>query len=705
MSNKVLPLIAGVFLVSIAGCKCGPGVKNVTPSLKISPPKLDFGQVKLGTTSTLTLTFEAQTQAAVNISSLKLTNGLAAGGAEAFKLQTMPSSVDSLGMVKVKVDFKPTVLEDYTANLAVASDDPDHPTITVSLQGTGAKPVIQVTPECDAARSCTGTVVVTPPSIDFGAQPYMALIQPDPTTLPQVDIVNAGAVDLTVTSLTITGADAAAFVIQGNSSGSMTFSPNQGVNVPIKFAPTSDSQQTWAAVLTIASDDTDNPSITIPLTGTLRPNLPPVVCLNLVKVAPLNDLLKDYTTDWPNQLVPPAAGYDFTANRDVEPRAEAEFSAISDSTSMTACTFDPEDGRAGLTYNWTLISAPVGATGLGLSGATTADVKLRPIILGEYVLQLVVSDAEGHMTTTTAKFDVAVKQDLVAQLTWAGFPGIDLDLHLVRPSAVVASGDPFSGAFDFFQSGPANKTSGDLNGYARLVQQNNAGFDFDWGGPGTSDDPTLNFDDTGSGPLIENLSLNHPENDPLCDGDAGSSCAYKLMVHYYQDSRNPMIPPPCFIDGGVDADGGRCLDGEACNCTGGQACVADGVVVGDAGYGIGKCYTPPQPVLKIFLKGSAIAAAEVPLSTLVPPDQLTLGAPCEMLYLADVNWPSKNLIGSLPDGGTPPPTISVKGADGTGRIVNAFKGRFGYRPAGGGLACVNDTTLGNNVKWYTEQPR
>ncbi len=660
--------------------------------------------MKDGTTETTTLTFESLTDSPVTLTKLDLENALAPGGAEAFSLASKPTQVGALQKVKVDVHFSPTVLEDYGANLVVGSDDPDHPVITVPLSGTGARPIINVTPECDPMRKCTGSVVVSPPSIDFGAQPYMALLTPDPTTLPQIDIVNDGQVTLLLTGLTLTGPDAAAFTFAASATlppGGLPIDPMAGDNLPLRFQPTSDTQQTYSAQLEIASDDPDQPTIVVPLTGTLRPNLPPVVCANLIKVRPFNDLEKDYTSDWPNLLTVPSGGYDFSLTRDVEPRAEAELSALSDSTSMTACTYDPEDGRAGLTFNWALLSAPPGASGLGISGANSADAKLRPIITGEYVLQLAVSDAQGHTTTVLVKFDVAVKQDLVAQLQWSGFAGVDLDLHLVRPSAATAPSDPFSGAFDFFTSGPANKTSGDINGYSRLVQQNNAGFDFDWGQAGTSDDPQLNVDDTGSGPLVENISLNHPENDPDC---ATASCAYKVMVHYYQDSRNPAQPPPCFIDGGVDADGGLCADGFACDCAAGLSCVADGAPVGDAGLGIGKCYAPPAPVVRIFLKGSAIPAAEIPLQSLTPPDALTIGAPCRMLYLADVNWPALSLVGSLPDGGTPPPTLSVKGADVNGRIANPFLARYGYRPAGGGLSCVNDTTMGNNVKWYTRQP-
>jgi hypothetical protein len=62
-------------------------------------------------------------------------------------------------------------------------------------------------------------------------------------------------------------------------------------------------------------------------------------------------------------------------------------------------------------------------------------------------------------------------------------------------------------------------------------------------------------------------------------------------------------------------------------------------------------------------------------------------------------------LGSLPDGGTPPATITIHGADASGRITSPVIGRFGYRPTGGGLTCVNDTTAGSGVMWYSEQPR
>ncbi len=435
--------------------------------------------------------------------------------------------------------------------------------------------------------------------------------------------------------------------------------------------------------------------------GQLAPNTAPIVCANLIRVVPptVGDGPRDYgsAAQWAPLLVAPVTGYDFGLTRDVRPSDLVVFSAISDSGNGSACTTDPEDGRTGLTYAWRLTVAPAGVSNLAISGAGTAQAQLRPVATGQYGLELSVKDAQGFETKVNLRFSVAIKQDLVAQLQWPGFGDVDLDLHLVRPSAATTA-DPFSGVFSFFDSGAASKTSGDLNGFAANAVRSmpGAGFDFDWGDPGASDDPMLNVDDTGSGPLIENVSLNSPEHDPKC---ATASCTYKVFVHYFKDQRLAS-PSGCVVDGGVG-----CLDGQTCGCATDERCVADGAPLGDAGVGAGKCYRAPQPVVRLFLKGASTPAQVIPLDTLVPPDLLALGAPCQVLHVANVVWPAKSAIGSLPDGGTPEPTISVPGVDGTGRVVSPVVARFGYRQAGGSLQCSPDVTLGSaNTQWYSQQP-
>ncbi len=613
-----LPCLIGLVLTASA-CKCGPEVAKVNPSLGVAPAGLDFGQVKVSESKQLTVRLESQTRTSVVFSSIVIEGG----GAGAYRLGSTPMDIGPQGTATVTITFTPPSVAAFTASLVLNSNDPDRPATRIALAGEGAEPKIVVTPDCQGPRGCTAAVVVEPPSIDFGMEPLVRLMPVDPTRLPTIVVVNEGSVALQVTGMTFGGADATAFTAAGNlPDGGLTLEPSAGFNLPVRFVPTSEQQASYAGTLTITSDDPDRPSITVQLSGTLRPNLPPQICANLTRVVPqlIGDAPRDYASSsfWMPLLIPPAGGYDFTATRDVRPDELVFFSATSDSADATKCSSDPEDGRTGLTYRWRLVSTPAGAQNLALSNATTSQVQLRPIATGPYTLELTVTDSRMSATTVTMRFAVAVKQDLVAQLQWEGFAGVDLDLHLIRPSAVTGS-DPYTGAYSPFTAGTAGKTSGDLNGFAKRTKDNNAvaGFDFDWGQPGASDDPQLNLDDRGDGQLIENASLNFPENDALC---ATASCSYRVMVHVFADNRMNVSPPACVVDGGVG-----CLDGEPCSCATGSTCVAESALVGSAPSGSGKCFVATKPVVRLFFKGSPTPSTVVPLEGLMPADELVLG--------------------------------------------------------------------------------
>ncbi len=694
-----LTLVASVLVLG-AGCSCKPNVGKVPPSLTVRPTSVDLGPAKVGDSVQQTVRLEAVTNAAVTISSVALKPGGAPGSVEGFSLGKKPAQVDALSSSTLTVTFSPLAFEAYEAVLEIGSDDAEHPTQRVLLTGEGAKPVLQVTTDCPASRGCVATVADVPPSIAYPAEPLHRPVAIDASKLPAVVVVNAGPVPLVVTKAEFKGPDAAAFAVAGNAAlpdGGTTLESQAGFNLPIRFTPTSEAKASYAATLELGSDDPDHPKVSVALSGTLLPNQPPTVCLNLTRVVPpaSGDAPREYAAQWPTLLTAPAGGYDFRTQRDVRPGDLAIFSALSDLTDVTKCTTDLEDGRAGLTFAWTLEEAPPGAQALALSGAATPQVQLRPLVTGEYRLALTVTDAQASAVVVPVRFAVAVKQDLVAQLQWVGAAGVDLDLHLVRPSANTNAADPFSGVFSYFEAGPTAKTAGDINGYAvKAGAPQVPGANFDWGGAGSADDPQLNVDDTGSGPLLENISLNSPENDAAC---ATTSCRYQVAVHYFRDARTPGSPLGCAVDGGPG-----CADGEACGCAAGWRCVANSAPAGDAGVGPGQCYEAPRPVVRLFFHGSATAAASIPLDGLSPPDDLRLGAPCQVLSVAEVEWPARSAIGSLPDGGTPPPVVHVHGADASGRVVSPVVARFGVRQAGGSLQCAPDVS--SPTAWFSRQP-
>ncbi|MBK7858877.1 MAG: choice-of-anchor D domain-containing protein [Archangiaceae bacterium] len=648
------------------------------PVLQVSPAGLDFGKVKNGDTATRTLKLEAKTATEVQVTKLTLTDASSPGGADAFTVKLDPITLAANESKNLSVGFLPTVLQEYGALLTFTSNDEEHPSIKVQLLGDGSKPIMKVTPDCKSANGCTGTVVVSPPSIDFGAEPFMRANPVDASKLPSVAITNEGEVTLVVTRVAITGTDAPAFKIEGTVTTPLEYDAMAGVNLPIRFKPLSEAQLSYSADLVIESDDPDAASVTVHLVGVLAPNGPPTVCANLIQVTPADGCApRDYRPTWPMNLTVPAGGYDFRGSRDVEPRAQVVFSAQSSVTDGATCTTDPDTGRTGLTYQWTVVSTPPGSPSLGMS--TQPTFMLTPSVPGDYQLSLTVTDPQGHSSAVPIRFAVARKEDLIVRLDWPGASGVDLDLHLVRPSSTVAA-DPWSGAYSFFDEGANHNTAGDMNGYANRRVMTLPTVNFEWGGVGTCDDPRLNLDDIGDGQLVEDISLNNPERDARCDG---GRCAYKIFVHYFRDYRAASATA-CFADAGPD-----CSDGEQCSCAAGSKCVATPPADGGRPLGAGECRVAPKPTVKVFLKGSSTPAATIPL----PPEEVLVGSPCTMLYAADVSWPSQQETGSLPDGGTPSATV-------TSRLDAGFA-HFGRRGVGDLKQCSPDVSL---TQWYSQQP-
>lgn len=670
-------LLAVTVLLGVAGCRCGPQVSQIKPTLGVAPNGLDFGQVKVGDAKQLTVKLSSQTRTSVTFSSITIEGPAAA----AFRLGSTPMEIGPEASETLRITFTPPAEAAFIATLTINSSDPERGVVKVALAGEGAEPKFVVTPDCPQSRACVGTVVLEPPSIDFGMRPASAAVPLDSTKVPAVVVVNEGDVSLHVDSLSFGGADATAFGLHPSITfpdGGVTLGAQEGFNLPLRFLPTSEAQNAYAGTVTLTSDDPHNPSVTIALQGTLKPNEAPSICANLIRVVPqsVTENPRDYGTasEWMTLTNPPVGGVDLSLRRDVRPGDLVVLSATSDSSDVTKCSSDPEDGRMGLTYLWRVTRDPTGPVAIPLGA--TEQVQFRATRTGSYTVELTIADSRGSMKTTSLQFIASVKQDLVVQLEWPGFSGADLDLHLVRPTSVTGN-DAFTGAFSYFNAGPANRTSGDINGYANTIRGANAGFDFDWGGAGSLDDPRLNLDDRGDGQLIENISMNYPENDATCD----AGCTYPVLVHYFEDNRMPMSPPACVVDGTPN-----CGDGERCACTTEQRCVADAPADGGAPFGSGKCFVAPAPTVKIYFYGSATPAATVPM----PPTEVLLGSPCTLWHVADIDWPGRALQGSLPDGGTPPPVIRASGS--------SFA-KFGRRAVGGSLACSPNVTQGA-VNWY-----
>jgi hypothetical protein len=102
-----------------------------TPDISIAQTTLDFGSVKVGKKATKTLKI-------TNNGSASLVIALSGLGGTDFVIQGSSSvTIKSKKSYTLKVLFTPKSAGLKTATLKVESNDPDTPTIDISLSGTG----------------------------------------------------------------------------------------------------------------------------------------------------------------------------------------------------------------------------------------------------------------------------------------------------------------------------------------------------------------------------------------------------------------------------------------------------------------------------------------------------------------------------------------------------------------------------------------
>jgi hypothetical protein len=220
----------GSFKVDLKGNGSEP------PDISVSQASLDFGDVLLNQSKTLTLTISNS-----GGSNLQITNIQITGAGFSFKTQPqVPVTIQPGGNpVSIEVLFIPLNAQNYTGQITITSNDPDSPT-TIQLTGRGIS---------------APNIEVTPASLDFGK------VQINTTHDKTVTIKNTGTKVLYISSITISGSQAFTIVSQ-----SLTQVPEgEARNVTVRFSPT--GELPYAGNLIISSDDPDTPSIQVPLTG------------------------------------------------------------------------------------------------------------------------------------------------------------------------------------------------------------------------------------------------------------------------------------------------------------------------------------------------------------------------------------------------------------------------------------------------------
>ncbi len=237
------PLTFGTALLAIllclsgcAGLVSGPGGNGTqTGSLQLNPGSVCFGRVGLGKQSTHTFSVTNPNQSTVTITKLNVSNPQFTVASTA-----LPLSLPSGQAASISVSVKPTAAGNMTGTLSVGIDSAATP-VVLNLSATGVSPQQQIS--LSSATVDFGTVSV-------GTQGTQSLV-----------ITNAGAADLTVSIVALTGSE---FSLSGFATPK-TISSGQTAALTLTFIPTAAGSASGNLVIT--SNDPANPTANLPLMG------------------------------------------------------------------------------------------------------------------------------------------------------------------------------------------------------------------------------------------------------------------------------------------------------------------------------------------------------------------------------------------------------------------------------------------------------
>ncbi|MBV6499235.1 MAG: hypothetical protein CJBNEKGG_01686 [Prosthecobacter sp.] len=233
----------------------GPDITVEQPSgsaLSDGSSEVSFGKVNIAVSRMLT--FLVRNDGLTELSGLSVS----VDGAQASSFIATPPLANSLqpgAATTFTVTFAPGTTGWKSAALHVASNDPNETPFDIPLSGTGGIPDIGVQkwpfkPLTDGAST-----------IDFGE------VARGLDSLARLEILNQGSADLENISVTIDGQDASDFIIASPPSGN-TISDTDRLTMLVSFRPSQAGAET--ATLHVRSNDPDEPSFDISLTGTGR---------------------------------------------------------------------------------------------------------------------------------------------------------------------------------------------------------------------------------------------------------------------------------------------------------------------------------------------------------------------------------------------------------------------------------------------------
>ena len=187
------------------------------PDIRVTPSALAFGRIAVGTTSRLRLLIENAGRKELRVGGTRLS------GASSFSLENQPLVVPAGEARTVVVGYHPLQPGDHTAVVAVDSDDPDEPTIELSVSGRAEN-----LPPC--------SYLVTPESINFGIVEILR------RTTQGVRIQNLGQTDCLLNNLQVVVGSAADFSLESGTPAEVILPPGQSVTAILAYLPSAEGR-------------------------------------------------------------------------------------------------------------------------------------------------------------------------------------------------------------------------------------------------------------------------------------------------------------------------------------------------------------------------------------------------------------------------------------------------------------------------------
>jgi hypothetical protein len=218
------------------------GEPQPTPDIAVTPASHDFGSVAVGDSSTQQFVVRNDGDADLSVAAPTLQGGntshfdIVSGGTA---VVLGPGDTHN-----ISVRFEPTSSGTKSTTLRISSNDPDEDPLDIALTGS--------------AFVQTPDITVNPTSHAFG------VVTPPDSAQQTFQVGNSGNGDLVVTAVSIVGADAAEFTVEAPALP-FTLAPSDTLDIIVTFTPS--TTELRSATLRIASDDPDEASLDVPLSG------------------------------------------------------------------------------------------------------------------------------------------------------------------------------------------------------------------------------------------------------------------------------------------------------------------------------------------------------------------------------------------------------------------------------------------------------